>query len=197
MRKVPYILAIIFFLCAGYLWAQEGSPAPVQSQFQENTGQVWVPFNGQWLPDVRPELIGPNNYKTQQNLRPVPGGIEGVQGYTQIASRIPNAAMEKEDGSWTTIPGTTPTTSGTTTAQAYKGNMSWVWVCDNAGDYDGIKSDTFNFATQTGVTYQISAWIYPADATGLSVLPEVGRGQGAGTNTLTNNTFLGPLTQNP
>ena len=41
-------------------------------------------FDGKWMPDVDPSLIGPNNYATIENLRYKDSGIEGVNGYSKV-----------------------------------------------------------------------------------------------------------------
>jgi len=41
-------------------------------------------FDGQWMPDVDSVKIGPQNFKTLQNMRYTINGIEGVKGYTEI-----------------------------------------------------------------------------------------------------------------
>uniref|UniRef100_A0A6H1ZJN0 Uncharacterized protein n=1 Tax=viral metagenome TaxID=1070528 RepID=A0A6H1ZJN0_9ZZZZ len=68
---------------------------PEASLFEENLFQVYVPFLGQWLPDVASELIGFQNFKTLQNMRYVDGGIEGVQGYSKINTSVVDASYYK------------------------------------------------------------------------------------------------------
>lgn len=41
-------------------------------------------FDGRWIPDVDPSLIGPNNYAKIENLRYKDSGLEGVNGYTKV-----------------------------------------------------------------------------------------------------------------
>ena len=41
-------------------------------------------FDGRWIPDVDPSLIGPQNYAKLENLRYKDSGLEGVNGYTAI-----------------------------------------------------------------------------------------------------------------
>ena len=41
-------------------------------------------FDGKWIPDVDPSLIGPNNYAKIENLRYKDSGLEGVNGYSKI-----------------------------------------------------------------------------------------------------------------
>lgn len=43
-----------------------------------------VRFDGAWLPDVDPAMMGANNFRTLRNLRYKNGYIEGVLGYTKI-----------------------------------------------------------------------------------------------------------------
>lgn len=40
-------------------------------------------FDGAWMPDLDPALLGPENFATLQNLRYKDKGLEGVSGYTQ------------------------------------------------------------------------------------------------------------------
>jgi hypothetical protein len=42
------------------------------------------PFDGEWLPDVDPALIGPRNFANIVNLRYNDRSIEGVNGYTKV-----------------------------------------------------------------------------------------------------------------
>ena len=74
-KTLTYILFILLaiFAISTYSLAE-------QSALQH----AWFNFDGQWLPDVESSKIGPNNFQTYQNFRPVPGGIEGVQGDTKI-----------------------------------------------------------------------------------------------------------------
>jgi hypothetical protein len=48
----------------------------------------WVdtqyPFDGQWMPDLDPALIGPRNFANLLNLRYNDRSIEGVSGYTNV-----------------------------------------------------------------------------------------------------------------
>lgn len=59
----------------------------------------WVdtqyPFDGEWLPDVDPALIGPRNFANIQNLRYNDRSIEGVNGYTNINTA--NAISQSDD----------------------------------------------------------------------------------------------------
>lgn len=61
---------------------------PIRLDYPESPSvqvkSVFYPFDGQWLPDVDPSLIGPRNFKTLQNTRYGDGGPEGIQGYTKI-----------------------------------------------------------------------------------------------------------------
>ena len=58
------------------------------SAFEESLFHVYMPFIGQWLPDLPSEIIGFQNFKTLQNMRYIDGGIEGIQGYSKINSSI-------------------------------------------------------------------------------------------------------------
>lgn len=54
-------------------------------QAQDNPWQDGqYPFDGEWLPDVDPALIGPRNFADIQNLRYNDRSIEGVNGYTYV-----------------------------------------------------------------------------------------------------------------
>jgi hypothetical protein len=57
-------------------------PAGQQSDKQLNDAQF--SFKGSWQPDFDPAKIGPDNYRTLQNLRYIDGGLEGTLGYTQV-----------------------------------------------------------------------------------------------------------------
>ena len=41
-------------------------------------------FDGQWMPDLDPALIGPRNFATIENLRYNDRSVEGVNGYTTV-----------------------------------------------------------------------------------------------------------------
>jgi hypothetical protein len=41
---------------------------------------VQFPFDGKWLPDQDPALIGPRNFATLTNLRYTENSIKGVNG---------------------------------------------------------------------------------------------------------------------
>jgi hypothetical protein len=43
-------------------------------------------FDGKWMPDIDPMLIGPHNYQELQNLRYKDTGLEGVSGYQRESS---------------------------------------------------------------------------------------------------------------
>ena len=45
---------------------------------------VQYQFKGGWYPDVDPALLGPENFKTLQNMRYTDLSIQGVSGYTKI-----------------------------------------------------------------------------------------------------------------
>lgn len=49
---------------------------------------VWYdaqyPFNGNWMPDIDPALIGPTNFATIENCRYNDSSIEGIGGYTKV-----------------------------------------------------------------------------------------------------------------
>lgn len=55
-----------------------------QDQTPNNNWQdVQYGFNGKWIPDVDPALIGPDNYTILQNLRYNDMSLEGISGYTK------------------------------------------------------------------------------------------------------------------
>jgi hypothetical protein len=55
-------------------------------------------FNGKWIPDVDPALIGPENYATLQNLRYLDAGLEGVNGYSKINTTALTTYVEIRTG---------------------------------------------------------------------------------------------------
>jgi hypothetical protein len=61
---------------------------PLQINIPPAPDVPWVdaqyPFDGEWLPDVDPALIGPRNFANIENLRYNDRSIEGVNGYTRI-----------------------------------------------------------------------------------------------------------------
>ena len=62
----------------------------MESYLIKGLRHVYMNFDGQWLPNVEPELIGPQNFKTLQNMRYRDGGIEGTQGSSKINTSIVN-----------------------------------------------------------------------------------------------------------
>lgn len=92
MRKVFLILIICLlpFLAS----AQQQSPVAPDTQDQS----AWFSFDGQWLPNVNPALIGAKNYKTLQNMRYVDGGLEGVSGYTKINTTALTTYLKARSG---------------------------------------------------------------------------------------------------
>ena len=70
-------------------------PCFAQEQKLETFPHAYFPFDGQWIPDVDSSLIGPKNYRTLQNLRPVDGGLEGVRGYSEVNTRSSNTTYYK------------------------------------------------------------------------------------------------------
>lgn len=80
MKYLKYILC--FLLLAVPLFAQER--VALAPDVEDQTLQFF--FKGQWLPDLDPAEIGPDNYSELKNLRygPADVGLEGVQGYSKI-----------------------------------------------------------------------------------------------------------------
>ncbi|MHA2064406.1 MAG: hypothetical protein ACXABY_08505, partial [Candidatus Thorarchaeota archaeon] len=62
----------------------------VKIQLPETPNNEWQDkfwkFDGQWMPDIDPALIGPQNYATLKNLRYKDQGLEGIAGYSAINS---------------------------------------------------------------------------------------------------------------
>ena len=93
MKKHFSIFGILIMLfVAGVLFvrAQQQQVPHVDSKFTENLKHVYYLFNGSWLPSYKPELIGPQNYKTLQNMRYTNDGIEGINGYSKINPTLIN-----------------------------------------------------------------------------------------------------------
>jgi hypothetical protein len=63
---------------------------PISYELPEVPNNEWIDkqfgFTGQWLPDLDPALIGPENYSVLRNLRYNDAGLEGVHGYTLVNS---------------------------------------------------------------------------------------------------------------
>lgn len=73
------------------LIVQPGKKLPPLPVRRQGAGDVQLitaqfDFDGQWLPDMDPIHVGPGNYTIQENLRPGPKYLEGVQGYTKITT---------------------------------------------------------------------------------------------------------------
>ena len=59
----------------------------VAGQSQDNQWQdAQYPFDGKWMPDVDPALIGPRNFADIRNLRYNDQSIEGINGYAVVNS---------------------------------------------------------------------------------------------------------------
>ena len=60
----------------------------INEQMPQTPNNAWKDlqfrFDGRWIPDVDPSLIGPNNYAKIENLRYKDSGLEGVNGYSKI-----------------------------------------------------------------------------------------------------------------
>jgi hypothetical protein len=80
IRSIKYIIYLL--IIALPLFAQDGIPTAPDTP--EQTLSFF--FKGAWQPDLDPAEIGPENYKTLENLRYGSGevGLEAVQGYTRI-----------------------------------------------------------------------------------------------------------------
>lgn len=90
-KLLTILLISVFLLFATTTLSQQQQRQPgqpIQSQFDPTLYHVYMPFMGQWLPDVASELIGFQNFKTLQNIRYVDGGIEGTQGYSKINTTL-------------------------------------------------------------------------------------------------------------
>jgi len=83
--KIAVLAGLVLILAVVLSYGQQTQqPAHNPSLFMEKTYNVYLLFNGKWLPDIEPELIGPNNFKTLQNMGYRDEGIKGVQGYSKI-----------------------------------------------------------------------------------------------------------------
>jgi hypothetical protein len=65
-----------------------GNVPEIKMELPEGKDLPWVDkqfqFNGAWIPDVDPSLIGPGNFATLNNFRYNDASIEGVNGYARI-----------------------------------------------------------------------------------------------------------------
>lgn len=75
------------------LCVSSGDAGPQQKS--ENRITAFHLFDGQWMPDVDPILIGPKNYQSLINFRPKDGFIQAVLGYSKINSNIINSTYYK------------------------------------------------------------------------------------------------------
>ncbi len=94
--KKSFITFLIFISC--FLWAsvfaQETQQAP-QTQLPQVTPQF---FDGAWLPQFDPSLIGIKNFRTLTNLRPIGPTIEGVMGYSKITDTAASGYVVLSNG---------------------------------------------------------------------------------------------------
>lgn len=74
----------------------------IQMQLPQTPDNPWqdaqYPFNGAWMPDVDPALIGPQNFASIINLRYNDRSIEGVNGYTYVNNTTALAKTKIRDG---------------------------------------------------------------------------------------------------
>jgi len=82
------LLIIFLVLIASFAMAQEDTPLV----------EKWHTFKGAWMPDADPAQIGPENFKTLQNMRYNTAGIEGVQGYTAVNSTALTGYLKIRNG---------------------------------------------------------------------------------------------------
>jgi hypothetical protein len=68
----------------GGIQMQMGDSGAPNNEWQD----VQYGFNGKWIPDVDPALIGPDNFAILQNLRYNDSALEGISGYTKWNSSI-------------------------------------------------------------------------------------------------------------
>ena len=54
-------------------------------------------FDGKWMPDEEPMLIGPNNFRTLLNMRYTDGGIRGILGYQHLNQQAITSYTEISD----------------------------------------------------------------------------------------------------
>jgi len=91
LNKTRWTLSIIAILLLGVFFGVNAQPNQAPQSRYENISSTARQFKGAWLPDIKSEKIGAENYKTLTNLRPIGEGIEGVAGYSKINPTINNA----------------------------------------------------------------------------------------------------------
>lgn len=88
IKPKSLVASAIITLLLGILYSSAYPQEKAQIQHTpsrlESYINVFLPFDGAWLPNIDSSLIGSRNYKTLQNLRYTDTGIEGVNGYTKI-----------------------------------------------------------------------------------------------------------------
>ena len=76
--------------------------ADIQIQAGQAPDVPWqdaqYPFDGEWMPDVDPALIGPRNFASILNLRYNDRSIEGVNGYTYVNGTALTTYVNIRDG---------------------------------------------------------------------------------------------------
>ena len=91
MKKLLLHILLAVLLLAAPLSAQEKPGLPITPD--DPVQSSWFLFKGEWLPDVDSTKIGPDNFKTLQNMRYTNEGIESIKGYSKINTTTPAAVM--------------------------------------------------------------------------------------------------------
>lgn len=94
LKKLSVYGIVLAILLTGGAFAASKQPKQQGTQFanksvsEEETANIFVPFDGEWKVGVAPLMVGGRHYITQKNMRSIDGGIEGVKGYTKVTASV-------------------------------------------------------------------------------------------------------------
>lgn len=99
-------------------------------------------FNGAWMPDEDPALIGPDNFAVLQNLRYTDTAVEGVSGYTKYNTTAVSTYTNIDAGIQLEVNKTLSIPSYTLFHAQDSGGQGRVFLnttaVDSEGDYDSV-----------------------------------------------------------
>lgn len=173
------IIALSIFYFSGVIYPQQKeSSSAVDSETIRVTGKkdalkaskgtegawnVFLPFDGMWMPGVNPVAIGARNFKTLTNYSYNNTGIEGVNGYSKVSTSIISDTYYKTRSGYH-YKKQKPDESHVL-VQAYDYYLQYSKVYDNKtaipgqGDFESTAVHTdLSYSVTTGGWGQDSAW---------------------------------------
>ena len=178
MIKKGLLLSAFIVLCVAFGYAQQ-QPAHIQSTFNEGLRHVHMLFDGQWLPNVEPELIGAQNFKSLKNMRYTDGGIEGINGCSKINTAIINASYYKPRSGHHFRKDRPSESHLLLQTYNHDGTLSRVYqnktVIPNVGNFEPVAiHDDESYGTFTGSYGHNLAWVTDLSSSGVTHAVVVG-----------------------